>query len=573
MRVLVRSTQFLLLASAVSLAACGGGGDDSPLLGVPSGNGNGGGGGGGNNQATPLLALGSGEGDNFQEGVITLTAPTISAGGRTTLRLNLVDKNNGYARYLTNTPVTITSNCVGNNRATITNDVTPSAPIASNAGVITALYEAKGCSGTDTITALLESGATATANLTITPPNLGGIRFHSNGSPSLSIAGAGTPTSPSETKVSFQVVDEHGNPAEGINVEFKLDTDQANQDNYEPQDRAELTITRVETDAQGIASTTLKAGRLNLVAKVLAYMTLTDGTEVFAESDAISINTNVPYASSFSLSAARHVVDAWNWDGITTQLTIRVADLTGNPVRDGTTVAFETDGGSVQPVCVISNGACSVNWTSQNPRPDRGLLTVTARTLGEQSFIDANQNKLYDDGETIFVDANRNGVFDAGEQVINDFFKGASCSYSARMAGHCQARVELAQSNRILMVDGTSIGITLTSNRLDPDGKIVLNGKNDGARICANIVDRHGHLAPPGTVINASTSVGSVDSGTPSSITLPEYDLATTMNPPPFCWFVKGAEQPAVGMFSVKVNVPAPSNVEVISQPMSIEIR
>jgi len=52
----------------------------------------------------------------------------------------------------------------------------------------------------------------------------------------------------------------------------------------------------------------------------------------------------------------------------TTEITVRLADLANNPVRDGTTVQFRTEYGRVQPSCNTADGTCTVTWNSQEPR-------------------------------------------------------------------------------------------------------------------------------------------------------------------------------------------------------------
>ena len=112
-----------------------------------------------------------------------------------------------------------------------------------------------------------------------------------------------------------------------------------------------------------------------------------------------------------------------------------MADAFNNPVPDGTTVSFTTEGGSIEDACQTLNGACSVKWTSQLPRPEGetilngagqmfrnpnadlafdstlgiygniygqkygGRATVTATAIGEESFPDLNGNGRFDAAE------------------------------------------------------------------------------------------------------------------------------------------------------------------------------
>src|SRR5690606_10313446 len=143
------------------------------------------------------------------------------------------DKNRSNRLHPGEVEVSLTSTCASITppKATITN------PIRVSGGAVTATYEAKGCSGLDTITASLESGASASANLEVAPAELGAIEFYGASSSSLSIDGAGTPEAPSQTRVSFRVVNSHGDPVEGVSVAFSLDTDKTDQSEYDSNDQ------------------------------------------------------------------------------------------------------------------------------------------------------------------------------------------------------------------------------------------------------------------------------------------------------------------------------------------------
>ncbi|MET0044774.1 MAG: hypothetical protein ABW100_14800, partial [Candidatus Thiodiazotropha sp. 6PLUC3] len=129
-------------------------------------------------------------------------------------------------------------------------------------------------------------------------------------------------------------------------------------------------------------------------------------------------------------------------------LTVHAADHFNNPVPDGTAVYFTTEGGQIQSQCEILDGACSVNWTSSNPRSSEGRITILASMLGEESFIDANGNGVLDFGDTAFanipeafrdddengvrdpvleefVDFNANGVYD--DSSVDPNYNGALC--------------------------------------------------------------------------------------------------------------------------------------------------
>ena len=110
------SGKFLARASALSLAfmlaACGGDDSSSPLAPVNPGEETGGGGTGTPPEQETILALGTGSGDSFQGGQISLTASDLSSGGTTRIEFNVVDSNNGNTLATgQETTVTISSTC------------------------------------------------------------------------------------------------------------------------------------------------------------------------------------------------------------------------------------------------------------------------------------------------------------------------------------------------------------------------------------------------------------------------------------------------------------------------------
>lgn len=206
--------------------------------------------------------------------------------------------------------------------------------------------------------------------------------------------------------------------------------------------------------------------------RVLAYVTPDDNdpnaqdNRISAVSDILVISTGLPDNNSFSLSGSSLNVEGLNNDGQTSDVSVFLADHFNNPVPDGTSVYFTTEGGSIQPGCTTSDGSCTIEWRSQDPRPfaqdgggrynntvahrcDRffgspapcsagmiypqgharageiwrplgGRATVLAHAIGEESFTDLNSNGVFDAGEYFqnydlpeaFIDHNENNVYD-----------------------------------------------------------------------------------------------------------------------------------------------------------------
>lgn len=144
------------------------------------------------------------------------------------------------------------------------------------------------------------------------------------------------------------------------------------------------------------------------------------------------VSTNAPSQKSISISAEKYALD-WSVDGETTTITVRVTDTAGNPVPEGATVQFSTEGGQIQTSCRLSGAtsgastisACSVTFATQNRRPSDGYVSVLAWLEGEEAYVDLNGNGRYDVGEPywdsgrLFRDDNENGVYDLGIDELN----------------------------------------------------------------------------------------------------------------------------------------------------------
>jgi hypothetical protein len=255
------------------------------------------------------------------------------------------------------------------------------------------------------------------------------------------------------------------NPLAGVNVSFRLTSTLGG---------TTLSSTSAVSDSQGLVEVVVQAGNVPTTTQIVASFEANDGqggiTTQTAGSNQIVIGTGIPQQNGISVSAtAFHVTSARDVDGVESTLTVRMVDRFGNPVRDGTSLSFRTEYGAIDTSCVtgVSNGTraaaaddtppatgtCSVLWTSQAPRfpvfnqdlvqtteddnsydcpshtgvfgpcPDdigaiRGLRsTVTITAVGEEFFIDANGNGLYDEGEVFenlpeaFTDHNEDGVY------------------------------------------------------------------------------------------------------------------------------------------------------------------
>jgi hypothetical protein len=347
--------------------------------------------------------------------------------------------------------VSLTSGCVIGGKATL--------PVAVQTvnGQATATYTDKGCNATDTITvSVLDQSRQGT--ITVAGPQAANIQFAS-ASPG-TIALKGTAGLVDVSTVTFKVVDATGNAVPSANVDFYLSnwTGGIKLDDKSQAEVDALTATggrvRKQTAADGTVSVAVQAGSNPASVWVLAK--LKDST-LETQSSKLVISTGLPTQDRFSLSVGTHNIEGWSYDGVQTALNILAFDRVGNPVPNGSTINFVTEGAGVSPspgVCSIVDAACTVQFVSGERRPQSesvgvcldgsgnrvthanagaiantcvysGRVTVLAYANGEESFADTNGNNLYDSlTEThrplgdAFVDNNEDGIWTSPEQFF-----------------------------------------------------------------------------------------------------------------------------------------------------------
>jgi hypothetical protein len=112
-----------------------------------------------------------------------------------------------------------------------------------------------------------------------------------------------------------------------------------------------------------------------------------------------------------SISAEKYNLN-WAIDGDTTTVQIFIADTAGNPVQNGLSIQFSTEGGQIVTSCKTSGiqsgssviSGCSVTFNTQDFRPLDGFVRIIAWMEGEEAYKDLNANGRYDAGEP-FVDS------------------------------------------------------------------------------------------------------------------------------------------------------------------------
>lgn len=443
-------------------------------------------------------------------GTMTFGAAPLSAYGTTSVNVTVL--NNG-AVYATSVPVAFTSACAASGKAFLT------ASVATVSGVATASYRDNGCNGTDTVTATLASGVSSSGNLVVTTPAAGSIQFVSASPSAIALKGTGGTGRQETAAITFRVVDNNNNPVGGKSVTFSLSTTLGGV--------TLSSFSAVSDPATGNVVTNVIAGTMSTSVRVIATI-----DALSTQSDQLAISTGLPAQGNFSLSASTTNIEGWNYDGTKTTLTARLADHFHNPVPDGTAVYFTSEGASVAPSCVTTGGACSVEFTSQAFRPSNGRVTVMARAIGEEGFVDLNSNGVVDDATEMidadgnstdigeaYVDYNENGTRDASEPYFDFNGNGAYDAPDGKYSGLlCRSGAAICSASKFIDVRSSKV-IVLSSSRAN----ITING---GATIAlptctaagvgapltftVTVVDANGNAMPAGSTINFTSDNGKI---------------------------------------------------------------
>lgn len=534
---------FLALIAAL-LMSCGG-----------STGGDGGGGGSddpppGGDPAQEAAQLGSFDtGGDFTEGEIAANQTSLVAGESSNLSVSLVDQDGN--------PITDQIDVFFNSPCIIagTSEVEPAVATTSS-GTVNATYTARGCDGSDTVTARVNFGGnnlTATVTLSAQQAPLGSIQFDSVTESVIGIEGSGS--LPEQSVVSFLVTNNSGGPVPNQQVSFSLNTTVGG---------ITLSNSQGTTDANGRATTTVNSGAIATTVRVTARATR-DGVTTEAQSSGLAITTGIPDFDSFSVSAEILNFEGFDYDNETVAVTLSAADRFNNPVPDGTAITFTTEGGAIPGSCVTSGGTCTVDWRSQDPRPADGRATILVTAIGEESFTDSTpSNGRFDSGETFFDlpeafrDDDEDGVRDDSEPFV-DFnsdgsYNPASGDFTGLLCNDTSFCDSDGSGNTIntltvwrnidIVMSGSSLFIEITPNPID---------LTTGAKIVTvSVQDARGQVPPFDTTIAATATQGSV--ADPSSFV---QQSTNAPGPAVFEFLVEPDEnENGDGLFRIEVTTP-----------------
>jgi len=323
---------------------------------------------------------------NVAIGSFTSDVTTLAAYGQTTLSVNLTGITNGVP-----VKVVASSACVSASKATLT-----PTEFTTTTGRAAFTYRDNGCGATSTTDSIQVSvsGTTLTSalNLNLTSPAVSSVGFVSATPTTIFLKGSGYVEN---SNVKFKVNDANGNGVPEQLVEFELTTFTGGV----LLDGQATKVTK-KTDANGEVIVRINSGTVPTPVRVKATLV---GSTISTVSSSLAVAVGLPSQLNFSMSQGTINIEGYNHDGVPNTYTIIASDRLGNPVPEGTAINFVAEGGQVQSsrLTTVANGlsTTTANYLSSEPRPIDGRVTIVSYALGEESFLDANGNNIFDEGE------------------------------------------------------------------------------------------------------------------------------------------------------------------------------
>lgn len=414
----------------------------------------------------------------FQEGVVAFGANPVATRGTSQIRVAFVDENDTLFTEQTIDVSFVSANCVPNGFASVDSPATTSQGRAQS--TFTDQGCARGAVTSDQITAnasLNGKALTATGTLQVQPASLGALEFVGADPTVIGIRGTGGQGVQETSTVTFRLRDRVGDPVDGGEVTFAL--------NFET-GGIQLSDTRNFTNSEGLVSVVVSSGSVHTTVRVNAEATDPNtGTVIRSQSDQLVITSGIPTQDGSSITATCFNLEAFDYDNVTTDVNFRMADRFGNPVPEGTAVAFTTEAGSVDGQCFTdATGGCTVQWRSQGTRPVDGRTTVLATAIGEESFSDANGNGLHDAGEQnaalqdleeAFLDRDEDGLYDPNGFGAN----GRQTENRAFTAIAADSNVDFDNDGAHDAASGSFTGLLCDSGCDDPNNDTTLSVRDD----------------------------------------------------------------------------------------------
>ncbi len=508
---------------------------------------------------------------------LVATPSTLPAGGNASVSTTVQSAGAAYAPIQS---VSFSSPCATAGKATL------SSPVLTQNGVATTSYTDKGCGVADVITAnttLAGTTVSSTGTINVLPATAGSFKFLSADTTNIALKGSGGFGRQEFSTLTFQVFDTAGQPVSGKLIDFVFS------DTHTTSTTGGLTLSPASatSGSDGKMTTIVSAGTIPTSVRVIASVR-GSAPMVTTLSNILVISTGVPDQAHFSLSTSNGNCEGLNIDQHCATIKATLGDHFGNPVPDGTAVSFTAEGGVIGASCVTGSlpepgatpsgqttnssigpgsGSCSVEFRSSNPRPANGRVTIRAYALGEENFVDNNNNNVYDSGDTftdkspdIFRDDNEDGALSSNEPCIGPNLNGTCTTpgdgqYNGvlRSPQVASAQALYISSQLVEFFSGSNAVVTVSPTPLTCPA-------NGSADVQVRVVDVLGNVMPSGSKVEFSAAFGATAATVvPDSVTVPNVILGVgqPLIVPTYSVTMACATTTTTGKFTVKVTTPS----------------
>ena len=437
----------------------------------------------------------------------------------------------------------------------------PASAATNSAGMISTTYQsAVACSGNVVLTAQAAGANAVTTTINVSAAQAANVVFSSATVPLMVSSAAATGLKQSSVK--FQVLDSSGAGMAGQTVNISLASAAIGAGvTFSVGGVAATSIQSVTTDVNGFAAVTVSSG--GLPTPVVLTAALASNPAVIASSSGVAVTSGRATQNAASLSATKLSIEGFDFAGVQTTLTMRVADRQGNPVPAGAVVNFVASHGLVQGTCSIDAASqCSVNYTTQGLRPANGRVAILAYMDGEESFVDLNGDNIWQSNEpffavgTLYRDDNENRVYDpATEQTYPGGTTGVlACADDAHsypsVANTCD---NVTWSGSIRVRQQIVIALATQGAKVSLTSVRTVNG------FTVRVADNNDNAMPTGTTVSAAVATtGAVCTVTSTSPNV----VRNSANPGDHAIKLSGAAD--CSTVRVDVTVTPPSSVATV---------
>ncbi len=305
--------------------------------------------------------------------------------------------------------------------------------------------------------------------------------------------------------LNFRVVDKNGTPVKGVTVDFVVN----------PANDVVLNIAQSKSDGDGIVSTSVSSKLVPTSVVVKATVT---GKTITTQSDQLKVTTGLGVQVGFEILPLLYNLDG-GLSGDSTPITARLVDSNSNPVADGVPVVMVATGGKIGTSsaggCNTVNGACTVTFEVQNPRPANGIVDINGSAkVGETTTL-LSQIKVHMSSAALGIFELAPGI-PAAPLIVPGALTVSNCSKFGRTYMVANALGYSTPAGTTVAVEAdtaTGVGVTIKG------GSTVLDVGNFGPSAFDVVIDPSSATTPPcsDTGIDFSTSVTKIEATAPKS--------------------------------------------------------